>query len=299
MPYWRQIEADSAIAALAQRQHGVVTREQLLGLGLGHDAVAYRCRCKRLFRVHLGVFAVGRPPTTPVEHAAAAVLACGEGAALSHNGALSLWGLVSEWPRQLHVSSPQQRRRPGITTHPVSGLTPTDIRIQRGIRVTSPARTFMDCAVELGPYRLPRLMADARRKGYLHVAQIADVVGRFPLHRGRIPVLEALGGLAQPTRSELEAAFLAFCERYGLPRPVVNTHPWRRESDMLFAAERVVVELDGWDFHRDKYAFEDDRDRDAELLAAGFVTVRITWERLIRRPAREARRLRIILESRR
>ncbi len=68
---------------------------------------------------------------------------------------------------------------------------------------------------------------------------------------------------------------------------------------MLFVAERVIVELDGWDFHRDKYAFEDDRERDAELLAAGFVTLRITWKRLIESPEREARRLHAILESRR
>jgi hypothetical protein len=165
--------------------------------------------------------------------------------------------------------------------------------------VTSPARAFLDCAVELGPHRLPRLMADARRRGYLHPAQLAHVLDRFRRHPGRAALLDALGGLAQPTRSELEEAFLDFCRRYELPQPAVNTHPWRRESDMLFAAERVIVELDGWDFHRDKYAFEDDRDRDAELLAAGFVTVRITWKRLIEDPVREARRLRKILDSRR
>lgn len=142
-------------------------------------------------------------------------------------------------------------------------------------------------------------MAEARRQGYLHVAQVADVLDRFRRHPGRTPMLDALGDLEQPTRSELEKTFLAFCARYGLPRPAVNTHPWGRESDMLFAAERVIVELDGWDFHRDKYAFEDDRDRDAELLAAGFVTVRITWKRLIESPEREARRLHAILESRR
>jgi hypothetical protein len=299
MPYRHQIEGEAAIAALALRQQGNVTREQLLGLGLRHAAITYRCRCQRLFRVYLGVFSVGRPPRTPVEQASAAVLACGEGAALSHSSALSLWGFVSEWERELHVSSPKQRRRPGITTHEVSGLTRADIRTHLGIRVTSPARTFLDCAVDLGPHRLPRLMADARRKGYLHLAQLADVVDRFYRHPGRVPVLEALGGLQQPTRSELEKAFLAFCQRYGLPQPVVNSHPGRRESDMLFAAERVIVELDGWEFHRDKYAFEDDRDRDAELLAAGYVTVRITWERLLSNPAREARRLHAILCSRR
>jgi very-short-patch-repair endonuclease len=71
-----------------------------------------------------------------------------------------------------------------------------------------------------------------------------------------------------------------------------------REVDMLFAEQRVIVELDGWDFHRDRYAFEDDRERDANGLAAGFVTLRVTWGRLTTSAGLEARRLRAILDSR-
>jgi hypothetical protein len=296
MRHSQQIHGDDdQIAALASRQHGLVTRGQLLGLGLGESAIVYRCRNGRLFRVHLGVYAVGRPPATPVERAAAAVLACGPGAALSHGSALSLWGFASGWREPHHVTSAKLHERPGIFTHEARGLTRTDIRHQLGIRVTSPARTFLDCAIELGPHRLPRMAADARRRGYLHVAQIADVLDRFRFHRGRTHLLAALGRFQQPTRSELEEAFLAFCERYGLPQPVVNSFPWRLESDMLFAAEQLVVELDGWDFHQDKYAFEGDRDRDADLLAIGFVTLRVTWKRLMERPEREARRLDKIL----
>jgi hypothetical protein len=299
MPYEQEKDPDLALAELARRQHGVVTTAQLIDLGLGESAIAYRCRRSRLFRVHRGVYAVGRPPNTPLEKASAAVLACGPGAALSHGSALALWGFVSEWHFPLHVTAASLRRRPQIVTHKAQVLTRTDIRTQLGIRVTSPARTFLDCAIELGPYRLPRTAADARRRGYLHLAQIADVLERFRFHPGRTPLLEALGGLEQPTRSELEDGFLAFCDRYGLPQPTVNSHPWRFESDMLFAAEQVVVELDGWDFHRDKYAFESDRDRDVDLLAIGFYPIRITWQRLMERPEREARRLHKILQARR
>jgi Transcriptional regulator, AbiEi antitoxin len=299
MPNRHEIDPDHAIAELARRQHGIVTRAQLLGVGLGEAAIGYRCRHKRLFRVHLGVYAVGRPPAVPLEKASAAVLACGHRAALSHSSALSLWGFTSEWRFPLHVTAARLRRRPEIITHKAAGLTRTDIRTQLGIRVTSPARTFLDCAIDLGQYRLPRLAAEARRGGYLHVAQIADVLDRFRFHPGRTPLLDALGGLQQPTRSELEEAFLAFCDRHGLPQPVVNSYPWRFESDMLFAAEQVVVELDGWDFHRDKYAFESDRDRDVDLLAIGFYPIRITWKRLMERPEREARRLHGILQTRR
>ena len=299
MPYGHEIDPDHAIAELARRQHGIVTREQLLGVGLGEAAIGYRCRHERLFRVHLGVYAVGRPPALPLEKASAAVLACGHRAALSHSSALSLWGFTSEWRFPLHVTDARLHRRPEVITHKAPGLTRTDIRTQLGIRVTSPARTFLDCAIDLGPYRLPRVAAEARRGGYLHLAQIADVLDRFRSHPGRTPFLEALGGLRQPTRSELEDAFLAFCKRYGLPQPVVNSHPGRAECDMVFEAELVVIELDGWDFHRDKYAFENDRDRDMDLALLGYFPLRITWKRLMERPEREARRLHQFLRDRR
>jgi very-short-patch-repair endonuclease len=71
------------------------------------------------------------------------------------------------------------------------------------------------------------------------------------------------------------------------------------EVDALFEAEKVIVELDGWDFHSSRLSFESDRDRDADTAAAGFLTVRITKERHERRPERESRRLRRILDQRR
>ncbi len=298
MPYAHNCELDP-LARLALRPHGLVAREELLRLGVGSSAITYRCRHGDLFPVHHGVYAIGRPPGTPVERAAAAVMACGRGAALSHRSALSLWGFVSDWQTPLHVTHAQQRRRPGIVTHRAKGLTRADVRLQLGIRVTSPALTFLDCARELGPHRLPRMAADARRGGYLHLGQVADVLDRFPFHPGRPLLLEALEGLGQPTRSEFEDAFLAFCRRYELPTPLVNRIVAGREVDMLFAAERVIVELDGWDFHRDRYAFEDDRERDAQAVAAGLIPLRITWERMTGAAAREAARLESILQARR
>lgn len=176
-----------AIVALSRRQHGLVTRGQLLELGVGESAIASRCRRGRLFRVHLGVYAVGRPPMTPVERAAAAVLACGPGAALSHASALALWGLDERWSTPLHVTVPRDRRRPAIAVHRARGLARTDLRVQLGIRVTSPARTMLDCALDLTERRLGRLVADARLQGLLHLGQLVDMIGRFPYHPGAGP----------------------------------------------------------------------------------------------------------------
>lgn len=299
MPYGGQIEREAAIAALAASQHGILTREQLRQCGLGDKAIYHRCQSKHLFRVHLGVYAVGRPPSTPLERAEGAVLACGPDALLSHSSALTLWGFVRGWSFPLHVTSHEQRRRPNIVTHRAQGLTQTDIRTQLGIRVTSPALTMLDCAPELSLKRLGRIAADARRSGHLHLGQLADVLARFPHHRGSRPLRRVLAGLGAPTRSEFEDAFLRFCERYGLPTPQVNVRFAGHEVDAYFAAERLIVELDGWDFHRDRHSFEGDRDRDADALALGVPTVRITWDRLIGAPDREAERLLRILRGRR
>jgi hypothetical protein len=124
-------------------------------------------------------------------------------------------------------------------------------------------------------------------------------VRRFPYHPGcarLAPLIARRGGL---TRSDFEDAFLAFCGRFGFPAPIINTTVCGHEVDALFAAERLIVELDGWDFHRERDVFESDRNRDADTLAAGLATVRITWERLAESPDKEAERLDAILARRR
>jgi very-short-patch-repair endonuclease len=99
-------------------------------------------------------------------------------------------------------------------------------------------------------------------------------------------------------RASLEDDFQAFAARYNLPKPLVNTVVNGREVDVLFPEHKVIVEVDGWETHRTRRAFEDDRDRDAEQLMAGFVTVRITSDRMQTAPSREAARLQAILDSR-
>jgi very-short-patch-repair endonuclease len=100
-----------------------------------------------------------------------------------------------------------------------------------------------------------------------------------------------------PTRSGWEDDFPAFCERHGLPAPVMGVPMFGYVLDALFVAERVIVELDSWEFHKGKTAFETDRERDAVMLAHGFVTIRMTWERIQGRPLREAARLHAILAA--
>jgi hypothetical protein len=176
---------DAAIARIAVRQHGNVTRLALLRLGLDDHAIRHRVKGGRLHRVHWGVYSVGRPPATPLERAAAAVLACGSGAVLSHGSAAALWGLQKIWREPLHVTVPGDRRPPRIRVHRSTRLIRRDVRTQLGIRVSSPARTVLDCAPELSDRALTRMVQDARLAGYLNERQLADVIARFPRHPTR------------------------------------------------------------------------------------------------------------------
>jgi Protein of unknown function (DUF559) len=101
-----------------------------------------------------------------------------------------------------------------------------------------------------------------------------------------------------PTRSEFEDAFLAFIAEFGLPTPVMNARILGRERDVVFPDHKLIVELDGYQFHGDRGAFKDDRERDAQGLERGWATLRMTWSRMMEAPRREADRLNEILEQR-
>jgi hypothetical protein len=270
---------DVDVARHAFRQHGNVTRQQLIAAGLDDKGLARRVRHGRLFPVHRGVYAVGRPPRLPVERAAAAVLACGPDAALSHLGALALWGWTKTWPDTLDVTVVTDRRPKGVTTHRVGNLLPRDTTVQLGIAVTSPARTALDCAPLLEPKHRTRTINDALRGPYLKIAHLADVRARFPTHPGAKLIDPFLDG-RNPTRSRFEDDFVAFCDDHHLPRPLINVKVAGHTVDALFPEQKLIVELDGWDFHKDRDAFETDRARDGDTLRAGFRTRRITWDRL-------------------
>jgi hypothetical protein len=273
-----------------------VTYEQLLACGLARNQIDWRVQQGRLFRVHRGVYSVGRPPQTPIERASAAVLACGPGAALSHLGALALWGFIPKWPTSFDAIVQQDRRPKGLSTHRHANLKPADFRTHFGVRTTSPARTLLDSAPRLNDKQRTRTINDALRTPFLTEEQLTDVCTRFPHHPGARLIATVVHG--DRTRSPLEDDFPAFCRRYGLPQPIINTKVAGHEVDALFERQKLIVELDGWEFHKDRQAFESDRNRDADTLLAGYATIRITRERIDHRPAAEAARLKTILDSR-
>ena len=291
---------DKAIAAQARKQHGYVTRLQLLDLGMGSGEIKYRVKTGSLIRVYAGVYAVGHLPVALDARAHAAVLACGEGAVLSHGSAAALWNYVKHWPRRFEVIASVDRRRNGVKVHRTQSLARRDVTRHRGVPVTSPARTVFDMAPRLRTEAaLRRFVNDARLTRTFHLPDLAELLGRHPRRRATKRLLPFLDAKSGPTRSVLEDVFVAFARRYGLPEPTINKRMGRREPDILFGEERVIVEIDSWEYHSDRGAFESDRDRDADRLAAGILTVRVTEERLKGSPEREAARLLKILRARR
>jgi predicted transcriptional regulator of viral defense system len=107
------------VLALAGRQHGVVTRAQLLAMGLSREAIKYRLRRGRLYAVERGVYTVGRPQLTRHGTLIAAVLGCGPAAALSHESAAELWQIRRRRSGTIEVSVPpgSERRRRGVVVH--------------------------------------------------------------------------------------------------------------------------------------------------------------------------------------
>jgi len=287
---------DREIARIAAEQHGIVTRAQLFAAGLSTDEIGYRLRIGRLHLLYRGVYAVGHRPPSPHARAMAAVLACGPGAALTHRSAGALWG-ITRWRDELDVTAKSKHRRPNIRLHRSRTLDAQDVTHHHGIPVTTPARTLLDLADVLNDASLTRAVNEARLQRLVTLNELAALLRRSP-GRATTRLRPHVDHATQPTRSHFEDAFLRFTERHGLPRPEVNQRVAGYEVDMLWRHERVVVELDGWAYHGAKAQFDRDRDKDAALLAAGFPVVRVTWERLMRAPDREANRLRRVTNRR-
>lgn len=288
------------IARLAARQFGLVTRVQLLDCGITAAAIDTRLRRGQLLPAHRGVYWLAYPRTEPIALAAAGVLAAGRHAVLSHGSAAALWGLTKRWPRPPEITLVRGDRRPrGITTHISQTLTRADIRHERGIRTTSPGRTILDIAPGTPARALTRTINDARLRGLLHLDALRELVARNPHHPGTCRLAPFTRDTEAPTRSQFEDDFLPWARAHGLPKPKVNARVAGYEVDILFESEKVIVELDGWEFHRGRESFEGDRERDAATSAAGFLTYRLTRARFKTQPETEATRIHTILQERR
>lgn len=207
----------TSVWALAESQHGVVSRQQLVGLGLDADAIKHRTARGRLHPIGRGVYAVGRRQTTRLGTWTAAVLLCGPGAALSHGSAAALWGLGGE--RSLvEVSARSDRRPPGIKVHRRKGF---EVTQRHRIPVTTPICTIIDLAPRLSRDALEDMIGKADVQGVTTPAALRLEAGRLKQRPGAPRLIATLDRRTfRLTRSKLERLFIPVAIRAGYPVPL-------------------------------------------------------------------------------
>jgi hypothetical protein len=261
-------------------------------------------RAGRLYRIHRGVYAVGHQRLSREGRWMAAVLACGDGAVLSHVSAGQLWGFLRPFPSLPDVTTPfKGPGRRGIRRHSAR-LPPDEVEVREGIATTTVCRTLLDLASVLDRHRLEGALAEVEYRKLDDPLGLPRLLERHRGARGSAVLRSLLedGDFARGvTRSELEDRFLRLLDAAGLPRPERNA-PLQLdgafiEVDCLWRAERVAVELDGRPSHERNRQFDSDRARDRRLSAARWRPVRITWRQLEETPKEVVDDLRALLEA--
>jgi very-short-patch-repair endonuclease len=265
--------------SLAERQHGVVTRQQLVELGLHPQAIKHRIAKGRLHPVWRGVYAVGRPQVTRYGRWMAAALACGPDAALGHGTAAGLWGIRPKPRGMIEVVVPAHvtRKRPGIIVHRRANLAPRDLTRRHGIPVTTPACTLIDIATRLERDELEAAINEADRLDLIDPEALRTEVESTPPRPGVRILLDVLDRRAfTRTESWLERRFLPIARRAGLPPPLTQQWVTGFRVDFYWPELGLVVETDGLRTHRTPAQQARDRLRDQAHTAAGLTPLRFT-----------------------
>lgn len=277
----RVVSAFRVCAGLASRQKGVVSRPQLLVAGIAASVITRLIGEGFLHPVHRGVYAVGHVALPQFGHEQAALLAYGDGAVLSGASALYLWGILASALSEVDVTVGERhcRKRNGIRLHRGGGLEPREVRTRHGLSVVFPARALIEYAADATPDLLGDAVAEARGKSLIREGELEAAVKRAGNHRGAAQMRAFLREEAGPaiTRSRAERRFRKLLRDARLPQPKVNVRRTGYEADFLWEAEKVVLEVDGWEFHGHRRAFENDRKKDMILSDAGYHVIRITW----------------------
>jgi len=294
----RETTRDSARAAwaLARSQHGVVTRRQLLDVGLSSDQIDRRIARGRLHRLWRGVYAVGRPQVTLLGWWCGAVLACRGDTVLSHDSAAALWGIrptkpgdEGKQPRpgviHVSVSATRSPRRTGIRVHRRTDLSESERGVCHGIPVTTPARTLIDLSTLHCPEELEAWVSRADKRGLIDPEALRRELEK---RRGMdgVPILRAVldRRTFRLTDSELERRFLRLVRHARLPDPRTQQRVNGFRVDFYWPQLGLIVETDGLRYHRTATQQSKDRVRDQAHVATGFTVLRFTHAQVVFEP---------------
>lgn len=285
--------------ALVARQHGIVTRDDLLGIGFSPAAIEHRIAKGRLRRIGQGVYTVSRPKVSREGRWMAAILPCGEGAVLSHRSAAALWGIAPEGP-EIDVSVRRRclHRRRSIHMRSRTSLPAEDVTKVDGIPVTTPARTLLDLATVLSVSALERAINEADKRDRIDPetlrAKLADFVGEPGVVKLRTLLDRETFRLSD---SRLERLFRPIAADVGLPVPETKVEVNGFEVDFYWPDLGLVIETDGLRYHRTPFAQGRDHFRDQMHTAAGLTRLRFTHHQIKYKRAHVIRILRATVQN--
>lgn len=263
-----------------------MTRRQLERCALPARTIDNWIESGRLIRKFPGVYRLGHEAAPEFADELAAVMACGQGAILSHLSAAQLWGLLPRsaqpGPIAVLLARRTSRPKPGVQIHRTRSLHSSEATIHRGVPVTTPVRTLLDLAAEVDTRTLERALNEAQVLDLTKSSDLRALLAQRRRHRGAraLRALATNDGASGITRSEAERCLLALIRAAGLPIPRTNARVGPYEVDMLWPDQRLVAEVDGFRYHSSRFAFERDRARDAELTACGYRVIRVTWRQI-------------------
>jgi very-short-patch-repair endonuclease len=284
----RTRDSDAEIAAVAERQYGVVSRLQLRECGLKESAIDRRLRAGRLHQLHPAVYSVGHKLIPREGRWMAAVLTSGPDAVLSHWSAAALWMIRPNARTRVDVTVPHRSRSSDRIRRHISQLPADERTVEEGIPVTTVPRTILDLAATEDADLVENLLRESEFLQLSDRLSLPDLLERYPGKRGTRKAQVALERLKEdpPGRkhSPLEERFSPFLRQHSLSLPRFND--WivlgdkRYQVDCHWPELRQIVELDGWGAHSNRTAFREDRARDRRLSAAGYTVTHITWNQL-------------------
>jgi very-short-patch-repair endonuclease len=282
---------DARIESIASEQHTRVARSQLLLAGVDNCSIQRRLRNGGLVRVHSGVYGLPHTAEVPLADEAAAVLACGPQAALSHHSAATLRKLRPGSARPVHLTtlgSSSGPRLNGVVLHRSRTLNPKDIGILHGLPVTSTARTLLDVAAALPDRDIERLLDEALlAQRLVTLTEIGELLARAGRHPGRARLARVAGAYSGSTRTESppEETLLLLIRAAGLPKPRPQVWLLGYRVDFYWPELKLAVEVDAYGTHGSRARFEEDRRRDARLLTElQIVVLRLTKAMIEQRP---------------
>ena len=248
-------------------------------------------RSGRLIAVHRGVYGLPHTADVPLAAETAALLACGEGALLSHHSAATLWALRPGTARPVHVTIPEGRTGPsptGVVVHRSRTISERDVRLHEGLPVTSPARTILDVAATLADRDVERLLDEGLfTKRLVKRAEIDDVLDRVGKHPGRARLARVARAHTRSSKTDSppEEALLRLLRAAGMPEAKLQVQVLDYRLDFFWPELRLAVEVDAYGTHGAPMRFEADRKRDARLLTErGISVLRLTRLAIEQRP---------------